>query len=93
MSASTVRSRPAEDAPKPRQHRSRIFITDPGFKAEAERVPDLSARTWQGRPPGEDEYVVSVDAKTSIQARCHPTLAPGRAVAHGLRLRRGRLRP
>jgi hypothetical protein len=32
-------------------------------------------------PLGEDEYVISADEKTSIQARCrcHPTLAPGQA--------------
>lgn len=36
-----------------------------------------------GVPLGEDEYVVSSDEKTSVQARCrcHPTLAPGRARA------------
>jgi hypothetical protein len=44
---------------------------------------DLYARTWQGEPLGEDEYVISADEKTSIQARCrcHPTLAPGQARA------------
>lgn len=32
---------------------------------------------------GDDEYVISADEKTSVQARCrcHPTLAPGRARA------------
>ncbi|WJY54439.1 transposase [Streptomyces chengbuensis] len=42
---------------------------------------DLYARTWDGVPLGEDEYVISADEKTSIQARCrcHPTLAPGQA--------------
>ena len=32
-------------------------------------------------PLGDDEYVISSDEKTSIQARCrcHPTLAPGAA--------------
>jgi hypothetical protein len=40
---------------------------------------DLYARTWDGQPPGDDEYVISSDEKTSIQARCrcHPTLPPG----------------
>ncbi|MFF4837983.1 hypothetical protein [Streptomyces sp. NPDC001315] len=70
----------ARDGLKPWQHRSWIFITDPGFRARAERVLDLYARTWQGQPLGEDEYVISSDEKTSIQARCrcHPTLAPAR---------------
>ncbi|MFI9841542.1 hypothetical protein ACIHFD_31215 [Nonomuraea sp. NPDC051941] len=83
VSASTVRRRLAEDALKPWQHRSWIFITDPGFRTKAERVLDLYARTWQGQALGEDEYVISADETTSIQARCrcHPTLAPGRARA------------
>ncbi|MEU4213679.1 IS630 family transposase [Streptomyces sp. NPDC026206] len=83
VSASTVRRWLAEDALKPWQHRSWIFITDPGFQPKAERVLDLYARAWGGVPLGEDEYVVSADEKTSIQARCrcHPTLAPGRARA------------
>jgi transposase len=81
VSASTVRRCLAEDAIKPWQHRSWIFITDPHFRPRAERVLDLYARTWQGEPLGEDEYVISADEKTSIRARCrcHPTLAPGQA--------------
>ncbi|MEZ0095087.1 hypothetical protein [Streptacidiphilus sp. EB129] len=35
----------------------------------------------EGEPLGADEYVVSSDGKTSVQARCHPTLAPGQARA------------
>lgn len=44
---------------------------------------DLYARTWQGEQLGDDEYVISADEKTSIQARCRcqPTLAPGKARA------------
>ncbi|WP_327388833.1 hypothetical protein [Streptomyces sp. NBC_01207] len=39
---------------------------------------DLYARVWDGLPLGADEYVISADEKTSIQARCrcHPTLPP-----------------
>ncbi len=83
VSASTVRRWLADDALKPWQHRSWIFITDPGFRIKAERVLDLYARTWQGIPLGEDECIISADEKTSIQARCrcHPTLAPGQARA------------
>jgi hypothetical protein len=68
---------------KPWQHRSWIFITDPDFRAKAQRVLDLYARTWQGQPLGADEYVISADEKTSVQARCrcHPTLPPGRVRA------------
>jgi hypothetical protein len=44
-------------------------------------VLDLYARVWEGTPLGPDEYVISSDEKTSIQARCrcHPTLPPGKA--------------
>jgi transposase len=83
MSASTVRRWLAADALKPWQYRSWIFIRDPDFRVKAARVLDLYAGTWQGEPLGTDEYVVSSDEKTSIQARCrcHPTLAPGQARA------------
>ncbi|MEW2491511.1 IS630 family transposase [Streptomyces sp. NPDC048411] len=83
VSASTVRRWLDRDALKPWQHRSWIFITDPDFRTKAQRVLDLYARTWQGVPLGADEYVISADEKTSIQARCrcHPTLAPGQARA------------
>jgi transposase len=83
ISASTVRRWLKQDAIKPWQHQSWIFITDPAFRPGAERVLDLYARTWQGVPLGADEYVISADEKTSIQARCrcHPTLAPGQARA------------
>ncbi|MFF1651646.1 IS630 family transposase [Streptomyces sp. NPDC058240] len=83
LSDSTVRRWLAQDALKPWQHRSWIFIHDPDFGPKAARVLDLYARTWQGEPLGPDEYVISADEKTSIQARCrcHPTLAPGQARA------------
>jgi hypothetical protein len=83
ISASTVRRWLREDALKPWQYRSWIFIRDPDFRAKAARVMDLYARTWQGKPLDDDEYVISADEKTSIQARCrcHPTLAPGQARA------------
>ncbi|MGW4985419.1 IS630 family transposase [Streptomyces mirabilis] len=83
ISASTVRRWLRQDALKPWQYRSWIFIRDPNFRAKAQRVLDLYARTYEGEPLGEDEYVISSDEKTSIQARCrcHPTLAPGQARA------------
>lgn len=83
ISPSTVRRWLREEAIKPWQHGSWIFITDPAFRPEAERVLDLYARTLNGEPLGADEYVISADEKTSIQARCrcHPTLAPGQARA------------
>ncbi|WP_329572746.1 hypothetical protein [Kitasatospora sp. NBC_01266] len=83
VSAATVRRWLRDDALKPWQHRSWILITHPGFRAKAQRVLDVYARTWQGVPLGEDEYVISADEKTSTQTRCrcHPTLAPGQARA------------
>lgn len=67
------------DAIKPWQHRSWIFPRDPDFAAKAGRVLDLYHRRFNNRPLGPDEYVISTDEKTSIQARCrcHPTLPPG----------------
>ncbi|WP_406841811.1 helix-turn-helix domain-containing protein (plasmid) [Streptomyces sp. AHU1] len=79
----TVRRWLADDALKPWQYRSWIFITDPDFRIKAERVLDLYARIWQGIPLGEDEYVISADEKTSIQTRCrlppHPRPRPGKS--------------
>jgi transposase len=83
VSASTVRRWLAEDAIKPWQHRSWIFPRDPDFAAKAARVLDLYQRVWEGVALGEDEYVLSADEKSQLQAlsRCHPSLgpAPGRA--------------
>ena len=44
---------------------------------------DLYDGKWDGKPLGDNEYVISADEKTSIQARCrcHPTLPPGKARA------------
>ena len=83
VSASTVRRWLGQDALKPWQHRSWIFPSYPGFRIKAAHVLDLYARTWDDIPLGQDEYVLSADEKTSIQARCrcHPTLAPGKARA------------
>jgi transposase len=81
MSASTVRRILTRDAIKPWQYRSWISIRDPDFAIKAQRVLDLYQRAWEGQPLGDDEYVISSDEKTSIQARCrcHPTLPPGKA--------------
>src|SRR5487761_1499750 len=79
ISASTVRRILAADPIKPWQHQSWISIRDPGFIPKATRVLELYQRRWDGVPLGDDEYVISSDAKPSIQARCrcHPTVAPG----------------
>ncbi len=79
ISASTVRRWLAADAIKPWQHRSWIFPRDPDFTTKAARVLDLYARTWQGQALGEEEYVISADEKSQLQAlhRRHPDQAPG----------------
>jgi hypothetical protein len=83
ISGTTIWRWLAEDAIRPWAHRSWIFPRDPDFEPKAARVLDLYARQWQGEPLGTDEYVVSADEKTSIQARCrcHPTLPPARSRA------------
>jgi len=70
------------DAIKPWRHHSWIFPRDPAFAEKAGRVLDLYHQTWEGVPFTADDYVLSADEKTSIQARrrCHRSTppAPGR---------------
>ncbi|WP_414642575.1 helix-turn-helix domain-containing protein [Actinocrinis sp.] len=79
LSPSTVRRWLAGDAIKPWQHRSWIFPRDPAFALKAGRVLDLYQREWEGRPLGQDEYVLSADEKPGVQARMriHLPLPPG----------------
>lgn len=81
IASSTVRRWLSQDALKPWQYQSWIFIRDPQFAVKAEKVLDLYARIWDGQPLGPNDYVISSDEKTSIQARCrcHPSLPPGKA--------------
>lgn len=78
ISGTTVWRWLTADAIRPWRHRSWIFPRDPEFATKAARVVDLYHRRWNNRPLKPDEYVVSVDEKTSIQARArkHPTLPP-----------------
>lgn len=71
ISDSTVWRWLHEDAIRPWRHRCWIFPRDPEFAAKAGRVLDLYERVWNGRALGEDEFVLSADEKTSIQARSH----------------------
>jgi hypothetical protein len=66
------------DAIRPWFHRSWIFPRDPAFATKAGRILDLYERVWEGQPLTADEFVLSADEKTSIQARhrCHPTQPP-----------------
>src|SRR6266545_565656 len=67
-----------EDAIRPWQHRCWIFPRDPDFALKAGRILDLYEHQWQGEELHEDEFVLSTDEKTSIQARrrLHETLPP-----------------
>ena len=67
-----------EDAIRPWQHRCWIFPRDPAFAVKAGRILDLYERIWEGKALTEDEFVLSTDEKTSIQARLrrHPTTPP-----------------
>jgi hypothetical protein len=71
------------DAIRPWQHRTWIFPRDPDFAVKAGRILDLYARQWQGKALQSDEFVISADEKTSIQARIrkHPSLPPRPAQA------------
>ncbi len=93
ISAATVRRWLAGDAIKPWQHRSWIFPRDPDFATKAARVLDLYARQWRGRPLGPDDYVISADEKSQLQAlhrrhRGQPP-APGRTRRVEFEYRRG----
>jgi len=59
----------SEDAIKPWQYRSWIFPRDPEFASKAGPILDLYQGRWMGMALGPDDYVVSTDEKTSIQAR------------------------
>jgi hypothetical protein len=83
ISGSTVWRWLNADAIRPWQHRCWIFPRDPQFALKAGRILDLYERRWQGQPLRSDEFVLSTDEKTSIQARarCHPTLPPAPGVS------------
>jgi len=82
-----------QDAIRPWQHRSWIFPRDPQFEQKAGRVLDLYQGCWQERSLDSDEYVISADEKTSIQARVriHPTqpTEPGQAMRVEFEYERG----
>ncbi len=77
-SASTIWRWLSEDAIKPWQQRSWLFVRDPDFRAKAARVLDLYGRRFEGRRLRPDELVICADEKSQLQAlgRRHRTLAP-----------------
>jgi len=78
ISGSTVWRRLHQDAIKPWQYRSWILPRDPQFEQKAGLVLDLYQGIWQGTALQTNEFVISADEKTSIQARQrkHKTLPP-----------------
>lgn len=82
ISGATVWRWLSADAIKPWSYRSWIFPRDPHFADRARAVLDLYHSIWQSKPLGPEDYVISADEKTSIQARkriCAGTgPAPGR---------------
>nr|WP_249011016.1 IS630 family transposase [Conexibacter sp. DBS9H8] len=92
-SATTIWRWLSEDAIKPWQTRSWLFVRDKNFAEKAHRVLDLYARVFDGKRLCPDELVISADEKSQLQAlhRRHPSLAPGpgRALRREFDYRRG----
>jgi DDE superfamily endonuclease len=78
ISRSTVWRMLHEAAIKPWQYEHWIFPRDPRFADKAGPILDLYAGEWDGQPLGPKDYVLSMDEKTSIQARgrCHEEMPP-----------------
>ena len=69
ISRATVSRILASDALRPWRHHSWIFPRAPDFAEKAGRVLDLYQGVWEGEALGPNDYVISADEKTSIQAR------------------------
>jgi hypothetical protein len=78
MSRSTVWRILDADAIKPWRYKYWIFPRDPQFAEKAGVILDLYGGVWQGEALDANDYILSADEKTSIQARlrCHPSLGP-----------------
>ena len=79
ISPSTVWRILDTDAIKPSRYQYWIFPRDPNFSEKAGRVLDLYAGSYEGKPLGRRDYIISSNENTSIQARirCHATLPTG----------------
>jgi hypothetical protein len=69
ISGATVWRWLSADAIKPWTYRSWIFPRDPEFAGKAAQVLDLYQGMWNGKRLAPNDYVISADEKTSIQAR------------------------
>ena len=67
-----------EAAIKPWQYQHWLFPKDPRFAEKAGPILELYAGVWDGQPLGSNDFVLSLDEKTSIQARgrCHEETPP-----------------
>lgn len=70
ISGSTIWRWLEQDALRPWTYRSWMFPRDPDFEAKAGRVLVLYARTWEGRPLEEGEFVLG------RREDLHPGLGP-----------------
>ena len=59
----------SKDAIRPWCYRSWIWPRDPDFEQKAATVLDLYHGSWNGKPLGSNDFIISSDEKTSIQAR------------------------
>lgn len=69
VSGKTVWRWLSKDAIRPWCYRSWIWPRDPDFEQKAARVLDLYQGIWKGKPLSNNDFVISADEKTSIQAR------------------------
>ena len=78
ISRSTVWRMLHEAAIKPWQYQHWLFPKDPRFAEKAGPILELYAGVWDGQPLGSNDFVLSLDEKTSIQARgrCHEETPP-----------------
>lgn len=67
-----------EDAIRPWCHRSWVFPRSPHFEERAGLILDLYQGWWQGEPLTDDDFVLSSDEMTGLQARrrIHAPLPP-----------------
>lgn len=86
ISGTTIWRWLSADAIRPWAHRSWIFPRDPDFEAKAVRVLDLYAGSWEGQRLRADEFVISADEKTSIQARARTAASMPPRPRHAMRV-------
>ncbi len=86
ISVTTIWRYLSRDAIMPWMHRSWLFPRDPFFAVKAERILDLYFGRFDGFLLGADDYVISYDEKTSIQARHRRLLGTGPLPHHPRRV-------